>query len=199
MKTYYLLIDYENVQPKSLEVLNGHPVRVIAFVGANQARVPVEFACSLQALGNAAQYVQISDSGRNAVDFRIVFALGQLSNSQPDAYFHVISKDTGFDPLLKHLRGSGLLVQRFEEIADIPLLKIANAGSTAERLGCIVSNLQSRGNAKPRKLKTLASTINALFQKALQPAELRELIEALQQEGYITLDGEAVTYHLSPA
>jgi hypothetical protein len=153
MMTNYLLIDYENVQPKSLEVLNGHPFRVIVFVGANQARVPVEFACSLQALGNAAQYVQSSDSGRNAVDFRIAFALGQLSSSEPDACFHIISKD----------------------------------------------NLQSRGNARPRKLKTLSSTINALFQKALQPIELRELIEALQQEGHITLDGEAVTYHLLPA
>jgi DNA-binding IclR family transcriptional regulator len=63
----------------------------------------------------------------------------------------------------------------------------------------IVRNLHSRGNAKPRKLATRSSTISALFQKSLHASELQKLIEALQQEGYITLDGEAVTYHLSCA
>jgi hypothetical protein len=195
VKTNYLLIDYENVQPKSLQALNGHPVRVIVFVGANQTKVPVELASALQAFGDGAEYVQISASGRNALDFHIAFALGQLSTSEPAAYFHVISKDTGFDPLLEHLRSQGILAQRSKEIGDIPLLKIANARSTAEKLAHIAANLRSRGNCRPRKLKTLSSTISALFQKSLPPSEVQELIDALQHEGHITLDGEAITYH----
>jgi hypothetical protein len=38
--------------------------------------------------------------------------------------------------------------------------------------------------------------ISALFQKSLPPSEVQELIDALQHEGHITLDGEAITYHL---
>ena len=56
MKNNYILIDYENVQPKNLVILNGHPVKVIVFVGANQAKVPFDLATSLQALGSNAEY-----------------------------------------------------------------------------------------------------------------------------------------------
>ena len=49
MKNNYILIDFENVHPKSLEILNGHPFKVIVFVGANQAKVPLELVMSMQA------------------------------------------------------------------------------------------------------------------------------------------------------
>ena len=95
MKINYLLIDYENVQPKNLSVLNGHPFKVIVFIGANQTKIPVEFARALQAMGGDADYVQISGNGHNAVDFHIAFTIGELSKSDSDGYFHIISKDTG--------------------------------------------------------------------------------------------------------
>src|SRR5262245_10004901 len=107
LKTNYLLIDYENVQPKSLSVLNGHPFKVIVFLGANQAKVPVEFASALQPLGINAEYVQISGNGANALDFHIAFMVGELSKTDPSAHFHIISKDSGFDPLIAHLRKKG--------------------------------------------------------------------------------------------
>jgi len=58
LKTNYLLIDYENVQPKSLSALNGHPFKVIVFLGANQGKVSVEVAKALQSLGSNAEYVR---------------------------------------------------------------------------------------------------------------------------------------------
>ena len=48
LKNNYILIDYENVQPKNLTILNGHPFKVLVFVGANQAKVPFELASALQ-------------------------------------------------------------------------------------------------------------------------------------------------------
>jgi len=39
VKTNYVLIDFENVQPRSLEGLNGDPFKVLLFVGANQSRI----------------------------------------------------------------------------------------------------------------------------------------------------------------
>ena len=78
MKNNYILIDFENVHPKSLEILNGHPFKVIVFVGANQAKVPFELVMSMQALGDNAEYVQIAGNGPNALDFHIAFYIGQL-------------------------------------------------------------------------------------------------------------------------
>jgi hypothetical protein len=189
MKVDYLLVDYENVQPRSLRELDGQPVHVMVFVGPNQARLPVEFAASLQALGTSAEYVQVNASGRNALDFHIAYTLGELSAKVPGAGFQIISKDTGFDPLLAYLRSRGIRAQRCGAIID-------RAG-VAEKLARIVDNLKSRGNSRPRKRSTLASSINSLFQKTLEPCEVDGLIKALQKERYITLEGEAVTYDFS--
>lgn len=40
MRTNYVLVDYENVQPKSLMALAGdQPFKVLLFAGASQAKV----------------------------------------------------------------------------------------------------------------------------------------------------------------
>jgi hypothetical protein len=44
MKTQYVLIDHENVQPKDLGLLDGQLLKVIVFLGANQARISTELA-----------------------------------------------------------------------------------------------------------------------------------------------------------
>ena len=49
--TNYVLIDFENVQPKNLELLEGHSFKVLVFVGANQTKVPLKLAKALQAHG----------------------------------------------------------------------------------------------------------------------------------------------------
>jgi hypothetical protein len=196
LKTNYLLIDYENVQSKSLGLLNGIAFKVLVFLGANQTKVPVDFAKTLQCLGKDAEYIQISGNGSNALDFHIAFTIGELSKSDPDAYFHIISKDTGFDPLIEHAKKKGILIQRSKEIADIPLLRVSNAKTVEEKIDAIVRNLTSRGTERPRKVKTLTNTINALFLKALEEPKLKSLIQALEKQGHITIEGENIGYHL---
>ena len=51
----YVLIDYENVQPKNLEILKGHEFIVKVFVGSKQTRVPNELSAALQAFGDNAE------------------------------------------------------------------------------------------------------------------------------------------------
>lgn len=199
MKINYLLIDYENVQPKSFAALNGLPFKVVVFLGASQTKVPVEFARALQALGGNAEYVQISGNGRNAVDFHIAFTIGELSKSDPGAHFHIISKDTGFDPLIQHLRSKGIFAHRSKEVADVPILKASNTTTLDAKVEAIVRNLMSRGSGRPRKVKTLSNTINALFMKSLDSAELASLLKALEKQKYISVEGEHVSYHFPSA
>jgi hypothetical protein len=77
---------------------------VLVFVGAGQAKVTFELASVLQRMGEQAAYIKATGSGRNAVDFHIAYYMGQIAAKEPDAAFYVVSKDTGFDPLLQHLR-----------------------------------------------------------------------------------------------
>ncbi|RYG26591.1 MAG: hypothetical protein EON93_21360 [Burkholderiales bacterium] len=116
MRTNYVLVDYENVQLASLHGLNSEQFKVLVFVGASQSKISLGFATSMQTLGDRAQYVQITGNGHNALDFHIAFYLGRLATQDPDAYFHVISRDTGFDPLIEHLRSRQTPVMRSASI-----------------------------------------------------------------------------------
>ncbi len=195
----YLLIDYENVQPKGLSLLTGFDFRVLVFIGANQSKIPVELAKTLQSLGENAEYIQIAGNGSNALDFHIAFTVGELSKISPDAYFHIISKDSGFDPLIRYAKQKNIKISRSKEISDIPLLKISNAKSLTEKADAIVTNLVSRGNARPRKVRTLKNSINALFLKALGEQELDGLVQELLRAGHISIEHENVTYHFQAA
>lgn len=191
-----MLIDFENVQPKNLEILANHPFRVFVFVGANQTRVPFDLANAMQELGENADYIKISGNGRNALDFHIAFYVGQLSTQDPSAQFHVISRDTGFDPLIKHLKARNIRIQREQDLAEIPVLRMSDATSIDEKIGAIVKNLSGRGHSRPRKVRTLSNTINSLFTKKLQESELATLVEELKERKHIVINKGNVSYKL---
>lgn len=196
MPTNYVLIDFENVQPKNLEVLSNHPFKVFVFVGASQAKLSYDLAAAMQQLGENAKYVKIGGNGKNALDFHLAFYVGELSTKEPNAYFHIISKDTGFDPLIKHLKARKIRIQRERDLAEIPVLRMSNATSSDEKISAIVKNLAGRGQARPRKVKTLANTINSLFAEKLEEKELMNLVNELQKRSYIAISERNVSYKL---
>jgi len=194
LKNNYVLIDYENVQPNSLAILNGHASKVIVFVGANQAKIPFELASALQGFGSNAEYVKIAGNGPNALDFHIAFYIGQLAEKDPNAYFHIISRDSGFDPLIRHLKERKIFAQREKDLAEIPLLRVSNASSAGEKIDAIVKSLAARGHSRPRKVKTLSNTINALFMKKLDESELAAIVEQMKNQKMIVVENENVSY-----
>ena len=196
MKTNYILIDYENVQPKNLSILKDHDFRVIVFVGANQTKLPFELVDALQALGSKAEYIKISGNGPNALDFHIAYYIGALAAEDPSAYFHIVSKDTGFDPLIKHLKTKKIHVMREKALAEIPLLRISNADTSEEKIAAIVKSFVARGQSRPRKMKTLTNTIHALFMKTLDDNELAAIVAQMKSRKLISVDGDKITYQL---
>ena len=196
LPTNYVLIDFENVQPKNLEILLNHPFKIFVFVGANQTKVPFDLATAMQNFGDNAKYLKISGNGKNALDFHIAFYIGQLSLQDPEGFFHIISKDTGFDPLIKHLKTKNIRVQREKDLAEIPVLRISSATNNDEKISAIINNLAGRGQSRPRKVKTLANTINSLFTRKLGENELSALIKVLKERKYIVVKDSNVSYKL---
>jgi hypothetical protein len=194
MKTNYVLIHYENVQPKDVALLHGHAFKVLVFIGANQTKVPLDLVKTLQPMGANADYILISGNGKNALDFHIAYYLGDLANKDPEGFYHVISKDTGFDPLIAHLKSRGIYAQRSSALCNIPILGFIAPKTIDERVDAVIKNLQSRGNARPRKIKTLASTIHALFLKKLEQSEVDGLVAALEKRGKIVAADGNVSY-----
>ena len=141
MRTNYVLIDFENVQPQSLEQLEHDHFKLLVFVGASQTKLPFEVAASLQRLGARAEYIKISGNGTNALDFHIAYYIGRLAAEDPSAYFHIVSKDKGFGPLVEHLKSGKISADRVKSIADIPLVKASNSKSPADRLEVVLARL----------------------------------------------------------
>lgn len=196
MKTNYVLIDYENVQPKDLALLKEGPFKVKVFLGPNQTKIPVGLATALHALGSDAEYVLLETSGSNALDFHIAYYIGALSIQEPTAFFHVISKDTGFDPLIKHLKSKGVLSQRSVSIGDIPFFKPSLPTTEAAKLAVAIADLVKSKASKPRTKKTLISTLHALFKKELTEQQLSMLFASLCKKGIVLVDGSKVSYNL---
>src|SRR5687768_14915160 len=59
------------------------------------------------------------------------------------------------------------------------------AKALTERIATVIADLQKRGSARPRTVKTLSSTIRALFQRQVSEQEVVALIERLRTEGVI--------------
>ena len=196
MRTNFVLVDFENVQPKDLGLLKDGPFKVKVFLGPNQSKVPVALAAALQHLGSNAEYVILETSGNNALDFHIAYYIGALSSEDPTAFFHIISKDSGFDPLIKHLKGKKVFAQRSTCIADIPYFKPTLPSTSEAQIEVVVANLIRRKASKPRTQKTLLSTLHALFKKELTEQQLSQLFASLCSRGVVKVEGTKVSYEL---
>ena len=196
VRNNYILVDFENVQPTSFTFPKDYPFKIIIFVGANQTKIPIELATSMQTLGHNAEYVVISGNGKNALDFHLTFYLGKLQEKDPEGYFHIISKDTGFDILIKHLKEKKTLINRYNKISEVPVLKQFNCDTLTinKKIDLIIEYLIKRGNAKPRKVETLSNTINTLCARNLNKNQLEDIVKAMVKKKLITINGTAITY-----
>ena len=216
MATNYVLVDFENVQPASLEALTTGAFKIKVFVGAQQAkgRVSFEFSESMQKLGAHAEYVRIARSGRNAGDMHIAYYVGRLLEKEPHATIYIISGDADFDPLIEYLHARGSHCKRVKSIAEMiklmPRVTVPKSASRlvppsparkaqSDRLAPIIKHLHSlRG--KPSTRKSLATTIGSFFKQhggALADKVVEQLIDELIRLKYVSQAGPKVSYHLT--
>ncbi|MBP6012702.1 MAG: hypothetical protein KBA31_10780 [Alphaproteobacteria bacterium] len=218
MKPAYILIDFENVQPDKIGALDTGAFKIKVFVGAKQSRVALGLASALQPMGNAVEYVQIEGSGRNALDLHIAYYIGRLAVEEPGAVFHIVSKDTDYDPLIDHLKGKKIHCHRWSSFGDIPHARIATPKVAAlprvrakpqpkvvakpalvasPQVDEIVDNLVKRAKARPSTLKALSSTIKSHFRGVgMTDSEVDAIVAALKARGLIAVKEGKVAYSL---
>lgn len=212
MKTNYVLIDFESVQVKSLALLAGEHFRVRLFLGPNHTKVPRHLVLAMHEFGERAKYVELETPGPNALDFHVAYYLGNLTAADPEGFYHVISKDTGFDPLIQHLKTKKILAARSESIEAMPCFRpapveiAAAKGSTPARSAAsgngldglvklAVDDLIKRKAAKPRKVATLRSTVLARLGKDGE-GSVDAVIDELFRAAYVMTEGDKVSYQL---
>ena len=197
MRINYVLIDFENVQPDNVTILDQEWIRVLLFVGKAQTKIPLELAKTIQKMGDRAQYVEMGGSGKNALDFHIAYYLGKLSSTDKESYYHIVSKDQGFDPLVEHLKNEEhLSIDRIEDLGPIAELvkKKALNRSPADRVDYVKGFLMRPNATRPRSRKTLLNHVIAAFGKTVTEAEAQEVIEGLFANGWVRENGTRIEY-----
>jgi hypothetical protein len=227
LKTAYILIDFENVQPKELGLLGDGAFNVMVFVGQAQPTIPVGLASALQALGDRGKYVHIEGRGPNALDMHIAYYIGRLAAATPGAAFHIISRDRDYDPLIRHLTAQRIPCTRWKSVAEMsaaqtpaavrapahkPAAKPATKAAAkaaqkaaaspspkqGNRVDEVVDNLTRRMRARPATLTALTRTIRSHYRGAgIADAEVTAIIDELKARGLIAVKDGKVTYHLA--
>lgn len=200
----YILVDFENVQikPELLDIFQKTHFRIVMFFGPHQKVLSKKYE-------HAATCVVARKSGKNAVDFHITYYIGKLSEKEPGAGFYILSRDTGYDPLIAYLHGVGIQASRFEDIFNIPgVLEMQQKALRAKRKAAkpkvpdkdiaravqILSKIDD--NILPKKIKPLSNMINSFFQNNLSEDRQAEVIRKLMAHRYICVRGQKVSYSL---
>ena len=196
--THWILVDYENVQPRAFDPDRLPDARIVIFLGTDQKRLPADLVAALQPFGRAVEYVQVSGRGTDALDFHIAFFLGQLAVRHPNDDFHVISADRGFDPLLNHMRQHlQLSASRHGALpARLPGTpkgagKPAAGKDLATDVHASLAAIAKR--SRPRRVRTLRNWI-ASSVAACSDAELDAVVDELRRRRLVTVQDERVSY-----
>ena len=187
-----LLVDFENVQQVDLARLDDS-FQIIIFVGAAQKSIPIELVANAQKLGSRIEWQRVDANGSNALDFCIACHLGRVLEKSPQLQCIVLSKDKGFDPLLRHLNKNGLKCKRLNSLLELdPKATTQPEEPNYKRVIEVLS--KSEKKSRPRKRKTLSQHISSIFQKKLPQAEVDRIIDILFANKMISETNDAITY-----
>lgn len=185
-----LFVDLENVQKLDLATVpaNAH---VMIFYGITQKKLPEELVVQAQPLGSRLKWIKISGQGPNALDFHIAFYLGQQLTRSRESECVILSRDTGFDPLVRHLASLGHACRRVTTLKDAFSMQPAGGSDSFARLITLLQKEKSR----PSRLRGLTGKVKSWFQKL--PDEDRDaLIKRLFSESYVQESGASLIYSL---
>lgn len=112
-----LLVDFENIQDLDyLKKLRNTDYEVRVFLGPHQAKLPTALVRQAQPFGSRLQWIQMEGHGKNALDFHIAYTIGLLVAEDRKRRIFVLSKDSGFDPLIAYLNKRSIACERIEEL-----------------------------------------------------------------------------------
>jgi hypothetical protein len=191
MTNRVLFVDLENVQKVDLKQVPADS-RVMIFYGITQKKLPEELVVQAQPLGNRLKWIKISGQGPNALDFHIAYYLGQELAGSPNSRCAILSRDTGFDPLIRHLQALGHSCERVGSLKDaFPGQEPVAGADSFDRL----LNLLKKERARPTRRKGLAGKVKSWF--PLLTEEARQLLlERLFRESRVRESDKSLTYDL---
>lgn len=219
----HIFIDFENVHEVDLSLIGEKHVDLTLLLGPKQTKLDAELVEKILPHANSVHLVRLTEPGRNALDFALTYYLGHAAALDPSGFFHIISGDTGYDPLITHLRRNHVRAHRHPSFDSLKALlnpleptppappkttpKAKPAPKTIaptpkpvpspldERSIRALEHLRDHPKNRPARQATLLRHINNLFGHKISDAEGISIVDALRQAGHITITEKgAVSY-----
>lgn len=195
----HVFVDFENVHEVAFAVLDTKSVSFTLLLGARQTKLDAALVEKLMEHAATVQLVRLTTSGKNALDFALAYYVGRAAMADPTGHFHIVSKDTGFDPLIEHLRSRHIRAYRHDDFTTLTFSAPAKPPSSPpeDPMTRALAHLRKNVTNRPKRKKTLVSHLLAFSGNAVTEADVVALVERLCKDGHITIgDKDAVTYHL---
>ncbi|HEX5222919.1 MAG TPA: PIN domain-containing protein [Verrucomicrobiae bacterium] len=218
----HIFVDCENVREVDPAVFGDKTVHVTLLLGPQKAKLDVTLVEKLLQHAANVEFIRLTSPGRNALDFALAYYLGRAVLADPGGYFHLVSKDTGYNPLIEHLRTKRIRIRRHADFAALTLPAAPNpaepiASPTAKHPVLtpnpepkpetdlnkleekVLEHLRKPTTKRPGTHKKLISYLVAHLGKKRTEAEITNLIALLGRAGHLVVDDKGkINYHLSP-
>lgn len=215
----HIFVDFENVHDIDLTIIGNNTVHLTLLLGPRQTKLDAALVERLLENAAAVQLVRLSSAGRNALDFTLAYYIGLAVAADPTGFFHIVSKDAGYDPLIEHLRSKRIHARRhgdfsaftfstpakpppavalkpkpsYKPSAQLPLVAVMDGTETR-----VLEHLRKPTTTRPRTKTRLLSFLVALHGHKITEAEALSLVHNLSQAGHLAIDPKGkVIYQLS--
>lgn len=189
MPTTLIIVDFENIQDiKDLNILSNVEIKVI--VGKSQNKISIETVQLLQKFGNLLEWIKVPGQGKNALDFFVAYFLGKYVQENKFQKYQIISKDTGYDPLIEYLKRCNMNIER--------LINVKQAKGSSEKqdenpdIDLVIEKIKKiQIKARPKKRSSLISHLETALKNKKSKDEITEIVEVLFERKILTeLNGQ---------
>ena len=215
----HVFVDYENVREIDLSVIGNKTIHFTLLLGSRQTKLDVALIEKLLHHAANVELISLKSPGRNALDFALAYYLGRAVLADPCGFFHIVSKDKGYDALIEHLRRKHIRARRHEGFTTLTFSAATKPPAAASPVATLAAKSPAQPKPPANHLETLEARVLEHFRKPttnrprtknklvshlithlgkkVTEAEVLELVEMLGQAGHLVSDDKGkVTYHL---
>ena len=128
-----------------------------------------------------ARLIRTAGASRNAPDFVLAYQVGVEAVRNPNGFFHIVSRNKGFDALVAHLQNEKVSAVRDDTFAQALGSSRAHLPTFEERMKAVVGSLTNHKNHRPKRRPALRRHIDSYFGRRLPASELDAMIAVLEK------------------
>lgn len=211
----HVFVDFENIKTIDAAVVSGKNLTFHLFFGPQNLKLDIALVEVLLEHAQAVKMIRSPKSGKNALDFVLAYHLGQAVLADPKGYYHIVSKDGGFDSLVELLKTKQVKVKRHMDWSGLhftsapksaaeppsatatPAPPPAAPKALSAAAETVLANLRKSAKSRPKRKKTLVSHAGSFLGKDATADAAERVVEELAKAKHIAIDDKgAVSYKL---